>query len=436
MTDLPPGWTHASLADLGTWLGGGTPSKRTTSFWDGQIPWVSPKDMKMFRIRDAEDHITDEAVIGSATSLVPPPAVLVVTRSGILRHTLPVAVTDREVAINQDLKALVPGPGVVSDYVAWCLRAYASTILDSCSKSGTTVQSVETARLLDFAIPVAPTAEQRRIVAAIEEHFARLDAAEDLLRHTERMLVWLRSSLVARALSGDWPTCGLGDVTENQIYGTSAKADENPLGVPVLRMGNIRDGSIDLTDLKYLPSDHPDVGKCRLIPGDLLFNRTNSPELVGKSAVFMSGPDPTIFASYLIRVRLTPDCDPRWASLVINSALGRQYMASVRTQQVGQANVNGTKLAAMRIPIPPIEVQRRILGDLGEWAARIEAMNCALETALRRSAALRRSILDRAFTGRLVQQRQEDQPAAAFLEQIAATRRPRPALLVRHKAPA
>ncbi len=95
------------MADIGHWFGGGTPSKANPRFWTGgKIPWVSPKDMKSDLITDAKDHITVEAVAQSATNLVEEGSILIVVRSGILQHTLPVAVTQRQVTLNQDLKAI------------------------------------------------------------------------------------------------------------------------------------------------------------------------------------------------------------------------------------------------------------------------------------------------------------------------------------------
>src|SRR6056297_1911081 len=106
MTDLPVSWANAKFSDFGTWIGGGTPSKSNPRFWDGPIPWVSPKDMKNKIIRETIDSITEDAVDNSAAKLVPAGSVLIVTRSGILARTLPTAVTAVESTLNQDLKAL------------------------------------------------------------------------------------------------------------------------------------------------------------------------------------------------------------------------------------------------------------------------------------------------------------------------------------------
>ena len=200
---LPPNWAWATLSDLGRWCGGGTPSKSNPAFWEnGSIPWVSPKDMKVLRIRDAEDHITFEAVERSATNLVPAGAVLVVTRSGILKHSLPVAVTETEVTINQDLKAFIPHPGIESDYIAYAFQAFESEILAKTAKAGTTVQSIEFVQLQKLEMPIAPSAEQKRVVREIEKQLSRLDFGIGCLRSAQEKLGRYRSAVLRAACEG------------------------------------------------------------------------------------------------------------------------------------------------------------------------------------------------------------------------------------------
>jgi type I restriction enzyme S subunit len=202
-SSLPRSWCLAPLSMLGNWRGGGTPAKGNAAFWsDGSIPWVSPKDMKQFVIRDAEDHITSEAVESSATRIVAEGSVLIVTRSGILRHSLPVAVNEIPVAINQDLKALELQDGVDPRYVAWALRRFEDDILHRCSKGGTTVQSIVLPWLLEFRIPVPPAAEQLRIVAAVEEQYSRLEAAQRTIDEALDRVRSLRATTLGHAFAG------------------------------------------------------------------------------------------------------------------------------------------------------------------------------------------------------------------------------------------
>ena len=156
MMDLPLSWASAQLSDLGPWIGGGTPSKANPAYWNGPIPWVSPKDMKTQVIWETVDGITTEAIERSSARRVPPKSVLIVTRSGILAHSLPVAVTAVESTLNQDLKALNPPCGIVPDYIAWGLRACEQRILNTCRKGGTTVHSIEMPRSLRFRTPRCP----------------------------------------------------------------------------------------------------------------------------------------------------------------------------------------------------------------------------------------------------------------------------------------
>jgi type I restriction enzyme S subunit len=184
---LPVGWGWAQLGQLGSWIGGGTPSKSVAAYWNkGSIPWVSPKDMKVEVIEDTEDHITEAAVDNSATKFVPAGSVLMVMRSGILRHTFPVAMNSDRVTLNQDLRALIPAAGIDPRYVAHYLRGSQRQILDGCSKDGTTVQSIEASALERIRVPIAPCTEQRRIVARITELFAEIAEGEAILDRVRR----------------------------------------------------------------------------------------------------------------------------------------------------------------------------------------------------------------------------------------------------------
>lgn len=230
------------------------------------------------------------------------------------------------------------------------------------------------------------------------------------------------------ALPQGWVWATVDQLAVEQRYGTSAKTNSDDSGVPVIRMGNIQDGELDIDGLKFLPTSHDEFPALFLEDGDMLFNRTNSPELVGKTAIYRSQLVPCAYASYLIGIRFSRLFVPELASAYINSAHGRRWVASVVTQQVGQANVNGTKLAASAIPLPPVEEQRLIVELLSAQTANAFQQEKQIAYALQQSTAQRQNILRAAFSGQLVPQDPNDEPASVLLERIRAERAVRDAV--------
>ena len=158
------------LRELGVWSGGGTPSKSRADYWDeGNIPWITPKDMRSSKIQNSMMNITDRAVCESNVKLIEAPSIALVVRSSILQHTFPVAQIDVDATFNQDMKALV----VDSDrfehrYIYYALSANGQEILRQTSKQGGSVNSLVVPRLMDFEIPVPALDEQQRIADLLD----------------------------------------------------------------------------------------------------------------------------------------------------------------------------------------------------------------------------------------------------------------------------
>lgn len=218
-----------------------------------------------------------------------------------------------------------------------------------------------------------------------------------------------------------WRWATVEQLTAEVFYGTSAKAA--PEGeVPVLRMGNLADGELDLTRLKFLPRHHPEFPALLLQPSDILFNRTNSAELVGKTAVYKGRPAPCSFASYLICARPLAEVESQWLAHTLNSTYGRFWVSSVVVQQVGQANVNGSKLKAFAVPLPPAAEQSRLLAMIETHFSNVDAVTRTLAREVRRGRRLTQAILKWAFEGKLVDQDPNDEQANKLLERIRAER--------------
>lgn len=205
-------------------------------------------------------------------------------------------------------------------------------------------------------------------------------------------------------LPASWSWVQIGDVASHIRYGTSDKSSYDNNGIPMLRMGDIFDGKLRYDDLKYMPADWEDRDKFMLEDGDLLFNRTNSAELVGKCAVYKADHPEAVFASYLVRAKLYGDvCRPDLLAYYINSTHGRKYIRFVTDQQVGQANVNATKMASMPIPLPPVAEQHEIVRRVQQRLERIDRLAEHVEAASTRIDGLDRAVLTKAFRGELVE---------------------------------
>jgi len=165
---LPKGWVWTRFPDIASIAGGATPSKAILSYWTGDIPWVSPKDMKVAFISDAQDHIADAALQGSL-SLIPPGSLLMVVRGMILAHSFPIARTLVPVTINQDMKALTPVDASLLPFLALICTGMKSDVLHLIDRSTHGTCKLESAKIFGMAIPLPPLAEQARIVARVEE---------------------------------------------------------------------------------------------------------------------------------------------------------------------------------------------------------------------------------------------------------------------------
>ena len=158
-----------TIGELGAWSGGKTPSMDNSDYWEnGTIPWISSKDMKASTLEDTEDHITEQAVNEAAMTVYPANGIAVVTRSGILKHTLPVAFVPFETTVNQDIKMLTVYESVLPRYAFHAIQGKSPDILTKAKKQGGTVDSLEFKKFLDYKIPLPSLAVQQRLVEVLD----------------------------------------------------------------------------------------------------------------------------------------------------------------------------------------------------------------------------------------------------------------------------
>ena len=195
-----PGWAQVRLGDLGEIIGGATPSKRNPNFWHGEIPWVSPKDMKTDQISDSQEHISVEAITNSPLRIIPSQSLLMVVRGMILAHSFPVAMTTAPVTINQDMKALVP-PSDISQYLLLFLKARKATVTDLVDRSSHGTCKLKSDKLWALPVELPPIREQERILRRVDELMALCDQLKEQLNQASETRCQLADAVVEGALN-------------------------------------------------------------------------------------------------------------------------------------------------------------------------------------------------------------------------------------------
>lgn len=198
----PKGWPSVALEEVADFMSGGTPSKSSPSFWVGQIPWVSPKDMKSVAVHDSIDHISEQAVSRSAAKLAPIDAVLIVVRGMILAHTVPIAILGQPAAFNQDIKALLFHDSIIPRFGLWNLLVQASAILKTVSTAAHGTKRLEMETIAGLPVLCPSESLQRRFA----ESCTRLEASREQLHRAYARADALFSSLQGRLFSAEVTT--------------------------------------------------------------------------------------------------------------------------------------------------------------------------------------------------------------------------------------
>lgn len=271
--------------------------------------------------------------------------------------------------------------------------------------------SINQKKLKAFELVAPSLEEQKRIADKLDSVLAKVEAAQARLDKIPNILKRFRQSVLAAATSGEltkewretrgagsWVKVALKEVASGFNYGSSSKSQKEG-DVPVLRMGNLQGGSLDWSDLVY-SSDDKEISKYTLEYGDVLFNRTNSPELVGKTAIYR-GEKKAIYAGYLIRVKGSDRLNTEFLNLQLNSPHARDYCWKVKTDGVSQSNINAKKLQAYEFELPSVEEQIEIVRHVNELFEHANVVQKQFEIAKNRLGKLTQSILSRAFRGEL-----------------------------------
>ncbi|HEU5040056.1 MAG TPA: restriction endonuclease subunit S, partial [Gemmatimonadales bacterium] len=291
---------------------------------------------------------------------------------------------------------------------------------------GVSYPAVRNTDVLDTNIPLPPKQEQHRIVEVLESRLSQLDAGDrELSRALQKLTSFRKSSLmslVPKELPPAWQMTTVGEAGTVTL-GRQRHPDwhHGPEMRPYLRVANVFEDRIDTSDVMEM--DFSGVfDKFRLRPGDVLLNEGQSPHLVGRPALYRGSPPNVAFTNSLLRFQARSDVLPEWALLVFRRHLhARRFMQEIRIT-TNIAHLSAKRLKSVEFPIPPLEEQRRLIQLADQQLSYADALEKTLRSNLARAKNLRRSVLQTAFSGRLVPQDPADEPASVLLDRIRAER--------------
>ena len=300
------------------------------------------------------------------------------------------------------------------------LQGYLDAI--NAQTSSVTVKHLSSRTVQDIPLPLPPLNEQRRIVAAIEEQLSRLDAADASLSQARRRLDAFRRAALVDGFNGSWPRVPLKEVTDEGrpiCYGILKPKTVGDLRVPYVEVRSIKNGRVDVESLhRTTRALHDEFKRSELRAGDVVLAIRGSFDRAAVVPVQLEGAN---VSRDVARIAPLPVLDSSYLAHYLGGPVAYRYFARA-ARGVAVRGVNIGDLRTMPIPLPPLEEQKRIVAEVEKRLSVIDVMRASIERAERRSAALRRSILERAFRGELVPQDPSDEPASVLLDRIRAER--------------
>ena len=476
-------WSESTLGEICDFVGGGTPSKRNSSFWNGDIPWTSIKDIKGDVLCKTQDFISEEGLNNSSANLASPNEIILATRIIPGRPILSAI----ETSINQDLKVVKPKIKSVIKFLYWALKTLEPKVRKL--SSGTTVLGINLPSLKSIEIDIPPLPIQRAIVAKIEELFSSLDSGiADLAKAQEQLKVY-RQAVLKKAFEGEltkewrekqtdlptgkdlkeiikvdfeilvrekrkknekqlidlkeeeiphlipdtWVWCNLGDITWF-INGDRGKNYPNrseyvKTGIPWINTGHINpDGSLSAERMNYITREkYKSLRNGKIQAGDLVYCLRGA--TFGKTAFVAPYTEGSIASSLMI-IRSNEKLHKTYLFHFLTSVEGKRQLQRF-DNGTAQPNLSANMVRSYAFPLPSVLEQHQIVKEIESRLSVCDKVEESILESLKKAKALRQSILKKAFEGMLLSDDEvamcklaaDYEPASVLLERIKADRK-------------
>lgn len=387
---LPKGWKRSTLGDCTKLLSGNTPSKERQDYWSGEFPWVTVKDMKTPWLHRTGLTLTQAGK--AAASVAPANSILVVTRGMALLKDLPISLAMRDVAFNQDIKAIVPKDDLDAHFLAYQLQSKKHAVLDMVDTAGHGTGKLDTDLLKSVDLVMPPIPEQRRIAQILFTLDQAISTSEGLLANAQRQMAGLLQQLLIKPTArGDWNTRPIGEISE-RIQRRANEGEELPVLMISSGSGFVRQ------DEKYsrFMAGKSVENYIALDRGEFAYNKGNSKSYefgcVFPLNTCERGLVPNVYVCFKLSANLNAVFyEHLFRADFLHDQLGALVNTGVRNN--GLLNIKPVDFLACKVPVPPLDVQNRVAEVLSTAAKWVALQERDLELLKQEKAALMSQLL-------------------------------------------
>lgn len=347
------------LSEIADIKAGGTPSRSRPEYWGGEIPWIKISNINAKHVTKFDETITKLGLENSSAKIFEKGTILYTIFATLGR----VGILTFDAATNQAIAGIKLIDDHISiDYLYYYLRSVEDSV--KVIGNGAAQQNINLGILKNFSIPVPPLEKQNNIVNSLETIEKGISQKKNQLSILDELIKSRFIEMFGLFPDNEkrWNITTIRELATEVKYGTSIKAANDMLGkYKYIRMNNMTDdGELDFTDMKTIDIPDSELPKCSVKKGDLLFNRTNSADKVGKTAVYNED-EQMVLAGFIIRVRLKNTVLPEFLSSFLNTDFSKLMLRKMAKRAVNQANINAQEMQDIKLYLPPIVQQRKFV---------------------------------------------------------------------------
>ena len=378
------------LGDVCTVVSGSTPKTNIPEYWDGDIRWITPAELNedSFYVYDSVRHITELGKEKTGLNVMPTGTVILSSRAPIGKT----AIAGCELCCNQGFKNLVCSEVIYNEFLYYFLKGK-TEYLNSLGR-GATFKEISKSIVENIEICLPDFSEQKTIANIFKKTNHLISLRKQQLTKLDELVksrfIELFGTYPINPMG--WKTGTIRDVVADVRYGSSRPAVDGGK-YPYLRMNNITyGGELDLSDVKRIDVPENELEKCTVRRGDVLFNRTNSKELVGKTCVY-DRDEMMVLAGFVIRVRVNDLVLPEFLSAFLNTDFSKRTLLGMCKAAIGQANINAQEMQSIGIYIPPVELQK----EFAQFKNQTDKSKLAVQKSLDKLETLKKALMQKYF---------------------------------------